>query len=644
MRRQLGEIALINRKLTTILSADVVGYTRLMEENEERTHLNVLAFSEHVLQPAIAKHRGRVVKKTGDGVLAEFDSVVQATLCSIAIQTEASLRNKDRPPAQRIAYRIGINIGDVFVEPDDIYGEGVNIAVRLEGIASPGGIVVSRSVRDSVSNKLQLRFVDMGEVKVKNITRPIHAFMIETGEERVWSRLIARTGRTRVAGLFGAGLGLLAIGGFAGQDYIKLVASQIQGLPSSTSETVSRTSILVLPFRNLSSDASQEYFVDGVTDSLITDLSRALPGAFVVSRGTAFSFKKQPMEPTQIGRDLNVQYLLEGSVTPETQRIRVNARLIEATTGRELWGDRFDARREDVLEVQDQIVARLSRAIGLSLVDIESRRLTHARPHEPSAIDLVMRAQSTANKPASPDNMVAARTLFERALAVDPENADALAGVAATYVFEVLNSYYHDGRQKRLSDAETLVRKALEIDPGHIIALKTRAAILRANGKFEDAIAASRDVIARNPGEPWAYKEVGLSELYLGRFEEARSWFDKADRIGPRDPSRWIWLGAMGRVDFILGNTSEAVRLLKLSAEANPRDARAYALLAAIYALSGQRDESSWALANAVRLQPEITITGLFDDWSVPLEATSNRYRQQHERFRSGLQVAGMRN
>jgi TolB-like protein/class 3 adenylate cyclase/Flp pilus assembly protein TadD len=639
----LGEIALINRKLTTILSADVVGYTRLMEENEERTHLNVLAFSEDVLQPAIAKHRGRVVKKTGDGVLAEFESVVQAALCAIAIQNEGSLRNKDYPASQRISYRIGINIGDVFVEPDDIYGDGVNIAVRLEGLASPGGIVVSRAVRDSVSNKLQLRFVDMGEIKVKNISRPIHAFMIETSEAPSWSKLIPRIGRTRLASFFGAGLGVLVIGGFAGQDYVKLAATQITTLLNPASESAGRISILVLPFRNLSSDASQEYFVDGVTDSLITDLSRALPGAFVVSRGTAFSYKKQPMEAVQIGRDLNVQYLLEGSVTPEPQRIRVNARLVEAGTGRELWGDRFDARREDVLEVQDQIVARLSRAIGLSLVDIESRRLSRGRPHEPSAIDLVMRAQSTANKPASPANMIVARALFERALAVDSDNADALAGVAATYVFEVLNSYYHDGRQKRLSDAETLIRKALDIDPDHVTALKTRAAIMRANGKFEDAIAASRAVIARNPGEPWAYKEVGLSELYLGRFEEARTWFDKADRIGPRDPSRWIWLGALGRVEFILGNTSEALRLLKLSAEANPKDARAYALLAAIYALSGRREESSWALANAVRLQPEITINSLFNDWSVPLEATSNLYRQQHERFRSGLQLAGMR-
>jgi adenylate cyclase len=296
-----------------------------------------------------------------------------------------------------------------------------------------------------------------------------------------------------------------------------------------------------------------------------------------------------------------------------------------------------------VLEVQDQIVARLSRAIGLSLVDIESRRLAHARPHEPSAIDLVLRAQSTANKPASPENMVAARALFERALTVDPENTDALAGVAATYVFEVLNSYYHDGRQQRLSEAEMLVRKTLDIDPDHVVALKTRAAILRANGKFDDAIAASRAVIARNPGEPWAYKEVGLSELYLGRFEDARSWFDKADRIGPRDPSRWIWLGAMGRIEFILGHTTEAVRLLRLSAEANSKDPRAYALLAAIYALSGQREESTWALTNAVRLRPEITISSLFNDWSVPLASTSVLYRQQHERFRSGLQSAGMR-
>jgi tetratricopeptide (TPR) repeat protein len=253
-----------------------------------------------------------------------------------------------------------------------------------------------------------------------------------------------------------------------------------------------------------------------------------------------------------------------------------------------------------------------------------------------------MRGQAIANRPASPDTMTAARTLFERALQYDPENVDALAGIASTYVFEVLNSYYATGREERLHDAEALIVRALALDPHHITALKTQAALWRAEGRFEEAIAASEMVIAQNPGEPWAYKEVGLSELYLGRLREAMSWFEKADRIGPRDPSRWIWLGAMGRVQFFLGDDKAAIRLMRLSAEANPHDGRAYALLAAIYALSGQGDDARSALADCLRLQPGMTIRRLFDSWSVPLEDTSPIYRRQHERLRDGLRLAGM--
>ncbi|HLJ18754.1 MAG TPA: tetratricopeptide repeat protein, partial [Stellaceae bacterium] len=216
------------------------------------------------------------------------------------------------------------------------------------------------------------------------------------------------------------------------------------------------------------------------------------------------------------------------------------------------------------------------------------------------------------------------------------------AGVATTYVFEVLNSYYETGRAERLANAASLVERALGIERDHIVALKIKAALLRAQGKFEEAIAASQVVIAQNPGEPWAYKEVGLSELYLGRLEEARGWFEKADQIGPRDPSRWNWLGATGRVEFFLGHDEEAIRLLKLTAEANPRDSRAYALLAAIYALAGRADEASAALARCLRLRPDMTVDKFFDDWSVPLEATSAVYQRQHERFRDGLLLAGM--
>ena len=399
-------------------------------------------------------------------------------------------------------------------------------------------------------------------------------------------------------------------------------------------------SIVVLPFANLG-DPRQDYFADGVTDSLITDLSRALPGSFVVARGTAFTYKSQKTDASQVGRDLNVRYVLVGSILSDNDLVRVNAQLIDAQTNISLWAERFDKKRTDVLMVQDQIVGRLARSVGLQVIDLEARR--SERSSDPVATDFVMRGQAMANRPASRETMMAARAMFQRALDYDPDNVDALGGVATTYVFEVLNRYYAAGRDVRLRDAEALIRRALAIEPRHMVALKANAGRLRAEGKFNDAIAASQAVIAQNPGDPWAYKEVGLSELYLGRLQEALSWFEKADQLGPRDPSRWIWLGAMGRVYLFRGEDDDAIRMLQLSAEANPNDSLAYAVLAAAYALSGRAEDSKAALAECLRLQPELTIKRLFDSWSVPLQSTSQTYLRQHERLRDGLRMAGMR-
>ncbi|HZU51159.1 MAG TPA: adenylate/guanylate cyclase domain-containing protein [Sphingomicrobium sp.] len=605
----------------------------------------MIALLRDLLEPAIEARGGSVIKKTGDGVLAEFASVVEAVRCALEIQREVASRN--HASEQPIAFRIGINIGDVIVESDDIYGDSVNIAVRLESLAQPGGIMVSGAVRDHVHDKLKLHFEDMGELSVKNIERPVHAFSIAmVSSDSAKKGNVGRSRRGAVALATTLGIGIASAGGWWRLNYVDVqgppaAASVKNGLATEESDRKGeRLSIAVLPFTNLSGDPDKDYFVDGITESLTTDLSRALPGSFVVARGTAFTYKGRLAEGSQIARDLNIRYLLAGSVLPDGNRMRVNARLIDAETDTELWAERFDNRRENVLEVQDQIVGRLSRAIGLKLIDIEAKR--SERHGNPSAVDFVMRAQAIANRPTSRETMIEARALFQEALGYDADNVDALAGVAMTYVFEVLNGYYHDGREQRLRDGHALIRRALELDSHHIVALKVHAALLRAEGKFEDAIAASRAVIAQNPGEPWAYKEVGLSELYLGHFQQAIEWFEKAEQIGPRDPSRWIWLGAMGRAQFSLDHIEEAIRLLRLSADANRNDFRAPAFLAAIYALSNRADEAALALAEALRVQPGITIKRLFDDWSVPLNATSPVYQQQHERIREGLRMAGM--
>lgn len=638
----------MKRKLTTILSADVVGYSRLMGRDEEATHARIAALHRELLEPALDAHGGTLIKKTGDGLLAEFASVVEAVRYAIGVQAGVARHNADFPPDLHALFRIGINLGDVIVEDGDIFGEGVNIAVRLEGLAEPGGIVVSSGVREHVQGKLKLGFDDMGEQLVRNIARPVHAFHLRAATE---NRVVGRRQFWRVAAgaAAAAGVAVATAGAVSWRGRPAPLASLSEALTSVSwtsqtehGDTASALSIVVLPFANLSGDPQRDYFADGITESLTTDLSRALPGSFVVSRRTAFAYKGQLLDPGEIRRDLKVRYLLQGSVTTDGDRVRVNARLIDGRGDAELWAERFDAQRKNVLDIQDQIVGRLSRAVGLQLVDIEARRSERERPRNPTAVDLVMRGQSIVNKPASPETLLAARALFQRALSHDRDNVDALAGVATTYVFEVLNSYYEDGRSGRLASAAALVERALAIEPDHIVALKVKAALLRAEGQFEEAIAASKVAIAQNPGEPWAYKEVGLSELYLGRFQEALDWFEKADQIGPRDPSRWNWLGAMGRAEFFLGHDEEAIRRLKLTAEANPKDIRAFALLAAIYALAGRRDEATAALASCLRLRPDMTVDKFFDDWSVPVEATSAVYQRQHERFRDGLLLAGM--
>ena len=292
--------------------------------------------------------------------------------------------------------------------------------------------------------------------------------------------------------------------------------------------------------------------------------------------------------------------------------------------------------------MQDEIVARVSRAIGLKVVDIEARRSLRERPDSAELIDLIMRGKAVLNRPSSPATMIEARGLFEQALDVQPTSVDGLAGVATTLVFEFLNGYYDTGAEERLHKAELLLDRALTIEPRHLMALKAKAALRRAQGKFDDAIAAAEAVIMENPGEPWAYKEIGLSTLYLGKPEQALEWFAKAERIGPRDPGRWTWLDGRGHALILLGRDEEAIRALNSALDANPRNVSPYAFLAAAYALRGRSDEARAALANYEQARPNTRVSTYRTLSPVPLVLTSPTYRQQRERLNEGLRKAGM--
>jgi TolB-like protein/cytochrome c-type biogenesis protein CcmH/NrfG len=426
----------------------------------------------------------------------------------------------------------------------------------------------------------------------------------------------------------------------AGRGYRFVGEPRAVDAPASEAEVGPQLSIIVLPFQNLRSDPALDYIVDGITESLITDISRALPGSFVVSRTTSFTYRDRTMDVRRIGREVGVRYVLGGSVLLDEDFARVNAELIDTVTDRQLWADRFDRERRDVLAAQDEIVARLSRSVGLQVIDAEARQST--RCNAPEAVDFVMRGWAVMNRPSTKESLIEARALFERALILDPGNRDALAQVATILVFEVVNGYHDAGRAERLASADAALAQVLAIDPNHIAALRARVVLLRARGSFREAIAAAEAVIACNPGEPRAYNELGLSWLYLGQVQEAITCFRKAGRIAPRDPSRWVWMSGLGRAQIFLGRDADAVQSLHSAVAANPKDFFAHAFLAAACALAGRHGEAQVALEECLRLRPGLTIAALSRLWSVPIETTDPRYRDYHERLILGLRKAGM--
>src|ERR1700746_2841189 len=414
----------VERRLTAILAADVAGYSRLMHKDEEATHAKLAALLAGGVEPAIAGHGGRIVKNTGDGFLAEFPSAVQAVRAAVQFQTRIKELTIGDAEDRRIALRVGVNIGDVIVEPHDIFGDGVNIAARLEAIAEPGGVCISSSTYDQVRGKIGIEFADLGEQNLKNIDRPVRAYALVRDEPSVATK---------------------------------------GGSTTPSPPSAPRLSMVVLPFANISGDPEQEYFVDGVTESLTTDLSR-ISGSLVIAHTHAPPFKRKAVDVKQIGRELNVRYVLEGSVQRGGNRLRVNVQLIDAETGSHLWAERFDKPVADLFDVQDEIVSRLANTLTSQLVEVEAQRAERS-PH-PDATDLYFQGWAFANKGITPEYMTKARSFFERALALDPKNIEALVGMAGIDLGMAANHLIDDG-VARLAVAETALTRSLSLAPRH---------------------------------------------------------------------------------------------------------------------------------------------------------------------------------
>jgi TolB-like protein/class 3 adenylate cyclase len=500
----------IGRRLAAIVAADVAGYSRLMGLDEVGT-ARTLREHRKVTDALVAKHGGRIVKTTGDGLLLEFASVVDAVECALAVQTVMAQRNEGIPQDRRMLFRIGINLGDILIEGEDILGDGVNVAARLEGKAEPGGICLSSSAYDQVPAKVPVEFTDLGEQVLKNIARPIRAY---------------------------------AVG-------LSVNPHQAAQLPS----TSPHLSLVVLPFINIGSHPEQEYFVDGVTESLTTDLSR-IAGAFVIARNTAFTFKGKAIDVKKLGRELNVRYVLEGSVQRGNNRLRVNVQLIDAETGNHLWAERFDKPIADLFEMQDEIVSRLANALDAELVTAEARRAEHS-PH-PDAMDLVFQGSSWFNKGVTPDGLARARSFFEKAIALDPENIEAMVGLARVDASSA-TALMTDDWSARFIAAEATLTAVLFLAPNHASAHVVLASVQIFTKRTAQGIAECEQALALDRNLARAHALIGLAKIFLGRGAETEPHINEALRLSPRDTMAHRWLVYVGLAKAQLGADDEAV-------------------------------------------------------------------------------------
>jgi adenylate cyclase len=594
------------RRLAAILAADIAGYSRLMGDDEEGTHLSYSAHLRELFTPKIKEHRGRIVKSTGDGMLAEFSSVVEAVLCAVEVQCAMVHRNSDVDETKRLNFRIGINVGDVIAEPHDIFGHGVNIAARLEGLAEPNGICISRAVHEQVRDKLPYAFDDLGPQHVKNIARPLHAYALRA--ETI------------------AALPLPELPPPA--EFIEL--------PMAAPVPAPRLSIVVLPFANLNGNQEQQYFADAVTDDLTTDLSR-INDVVVISRNTAFTYRDKPVNSQQIGRDLNVRYLLGGSVRRSGDRLRVNAHLIDTEADVQIWADRFDHEASDLFALQDAVTSRIAITLNLEMIGVEAARPTA----NPDALDYILQGRAALNRGSTPANFTAAIEFFESALRVDPDSVGALTFLAYALSGRVLEQIAESGDDD-LRRAAPLIDEVLAAAPGNPMAHLVRGQVLRAEQRFDAAIPEYEAAIRLDRNSVAALASLGVCKLFTGAIDEAIPAQEQAIRLSPRDPRLPNWYWRIGMVHLLRSRIDEALVWLERARVANPRLAGPRAWLVAAYALRGELSRASAELADARRLSGDQRYASIAAHRAAqPFDAPPIQ-KLAEETFFAGLRKAGV--
>jgi adenylate cyclase len=552
------------RRLAAILATDVVGYSRLMAEDEVGTLVALKELRATLIDPTIAEHRGRIVKLMGDGALVEFSSVVDAVECAVSIQRGIAERNADIPDSRSIAVRIGVNLGDVIIDGDDIYGDGVNVAARLEGLADPGGICISGTVFDHVKGKLDAGFEDLGSQQIKNIAEPVRTY-------RVTSASIANT-------------------------------------PTSRLPTPAKPSIAVLPFDNMSDDPAQEYFSDGISEDLTTALSR-LDWLFVVARNSAFTYKGEAVDVKRVGRELGVRYVLEGSVRRAGDRVRINAQLVDAEADRHVWAQRYDRQMDDVFELQDDIVASIAATVGPEITLAEIERARGKRPDTLDAWDHYLQALAAYHRMTKEDIDTAISHL-EKAIEIEPEFANAYALLGICHAHIGVRGWVRPAR-KAYEEARRFVEDAVRLAPSSPEANHALAFVLTTIGQADQAITVARRAIELNPNFAEAYAILGHALVLCGDLEGGLAACHQAERSSPRD-SRGSWLyDTMGHAYFFLGEYEKAIEVSKKSHHQDPSIIGNLVTLACAYAQLGREEEGRHYVDELVAYIPRYSLRAL---------------------------------
>ena len=594
------------RKLTAILSADVKGYSRLMGENDEATVRTITAYRE-VMTTLIQQHRGKVVDSPGDNLLAEFASVVDAVQCAVAVQKEISARNTELPENRKMQFRIGINLGDVIQEGDRIYGDGVNIAARLEGLAEPGGICISKTAFDHIESKLPYGYDFIGNQTVKNISKPVGAYRVLM-EPRVTVRGKLEEKKPvqdrRMPILAGVVVVLvLAVAVGIRQFYMRRPSIEPASVDKMAFQLPDKPSVAVLPFVNLTGDPDQEYFSDGITEEIISALS-GVPKLFVIARNSTFTYKGKPVKVQEVSEELGVRYVLEGSIRKAGEKIRVTVQLIDAITGHHLWSERYDRNLKDIFAVQDEITQKIITAMQVKLSEGEQARVVAKGTNNFDAYLKCLKANEYLNRENIESNALA-KQLAEEAIVLDPEYAWPYFVVARTHISEVWLGKSKSPEQ-HLIEAKKLLQKAIALDNTFAEAHSELGFLFSIEKQYDKALTLGEKAVALNPNSADSHLRLGKILTFAGRFEESIPEYKTAIRLNPIPPDLYFW--SLGLSYGFSGQYEEAITWCEKAIHQEPNSLWAHIMMTVVYSWSGREEDARTEAAEVLRLDPKFSL------------------------------------